>query len=85
MRGPVDAFSQLVAGILRPIYETIATFMVVTGIGAPVGMSALASDGRMPWIAVGILTVPCLILAWLSERIRRKYLRWVRIAADESD
>lgn len=66
-----------VSRVVRLFWETVAMAMFCTGIGIALTCGALWDAGILPLVFAAVGAFGGLVLAYISEGYRRRYLRWV--------
>jgi len=79
----MDWFSSVMASIMRPVWETLAAWLLCLAGGIVLTAWAAALDGRWPWPTAVIVTVVMAPVFWMTESVRTRYTKWVRIQHDK--
>jgi hypothetical protein len=75
-----DHVSRLVLRTLRPFADFFAMFVSCVAGGGLLTVWVMVDAHHLVWQVAAILSLPCFFFAWLSEALRRRYLRLIQIA-----
>ena len=79
----MDWFSSAMASLMRPVWETLAAWLLCLGVGVVLTAWAVVLDGRYHWLVAVIATVAMAPVLWMTESVRTRYTKWVRIQHDK--